>query len=177
MRSRLRRGVMLGASAVAAALLLAACGSGEISISLRPGEVSDCYRGLPTARAALHDDSAKLQGVHRITLDHVLHFLPGVTVPGTSLPVKSTETEVCTFAFEGHFVPGQVTGAPPQAQGPVAVVVIGSKSLQLVASYVGQGLPRRFSGRVASPQLVVDTPSSKAGAPEASPAQELVTAS
>ncbi|MCL2394127.1 MAG: hypothetical protein FWC87_05495 [Acidimicrobiaceae bacterium] len=168
MRSRFRRWVMFGAMAVAAAGLLTACGSGEVSLSLQPGSVSDCYRGLPTAKAAIHEDSATLQGVHRVTLNRVLHFLPGVTVPGTSLPVKGTEVEVCTFAFEGHFMPRQVTGAPPQAQGPVAIVVVDSKDLRLVASYVGQGLPHRFSRRVASPQLVVDSPHSMAARPPVS---------
>lgn len=175
MRAALRRGTVLAALAVAAAVLLAACGSGEISLSLKPGEVSDCYRGLPTARAALHEKSAMLEGVHRVTIDHVLQFLPTVTTPGTTLPVKNSDPEVCTFAFEGHFTPGQVTGAPPGAHGPVAIVVVSSKNLQLLASYVGERLPHRFSRRVASPRLVVARPSSMAGQhPTPSPEQELV---
>jgi hypothetical protein len=161
MSARRARGAMLGALALAAAVLLGACGSSEISLSLKPGVVSDCYRGLPTARAAVHEDSAKLEGVHRVPLDRVLHFLPTATVPGTTLSVKDTDTEVCTFAFLGHFLPGQVTDAPPSAEGPVAIVVVSSNNLHLLASYVGMGLPHRFSGRVASPHLVVHTPPPK----------------
>jgi hypothetical protein len=171
MRPLRRRWVMFAALALVAAVSLGACGTGELDLSLKPGDVSDCYRGLPAARAALHDDDAKLEGVHRITIDHVLRFLPGVTAPGTSLPVKSSGTEVCTFAFEGHFSRGQVTGAPPLAEGPVAIIVISSDDLKLVASYVGQALPHRFSRRVASPHLVhlvlgspPTNPSSRAGA-------------
>lgn len=165
MSTPLGRGMTLGALVVAAAMLLVACGSSDQSLSLKPGQVSGCYRGLPTARVALHEDSAKLRGVHRVTVNRLLRFLPSVTVPGASLPVKDSATMVCTFTFEGHFRPGQVTGAAPQAQGPEAVVVVSSEDLHLVASYVGQGLPHRASRRVASARLVVESPLSRAARP------------
>ena len=105
--------------------------------------MSACYRGLPAARTALHEDTAKLTGVHRVPYDTLHKRLPTI-----SLPSGDQDSEVCTFAFHGQFQPGQVTGAPPSAQGTDAVVVISSKKLVLLTSWVGDHLPSAFGRRV-----------------------------
>jgi len=145
------RGLRLRVRVVAMTLLVvvalstvAACATAPVSLSLRPGAVSACYRGLPTARAALHETSAKLKGVHRIPFD-TLHK----RFPTFAMPAGDDDTEVCTFAFTGTFRPGQVTGAPPSSQGPVAVVAVSSKKLLLVTSWVGNSLPKALGRRVA----------------------------
>jgi hypothetical protein len=123
----------------------ASCSTGPgISLSFDPGAVSACYRGLPAARTALHEDSAKLTGVHRVPYDTLHKRLPTL-----SMPAVEDDSEVCTFAFDGQFQPGQVTDAPPSSQGTVAVVVISIKKLVLVTSWVGDHLPSAFGRRVA----------------------------
>lgn len=145
MRARRR---VVGPATLAAGLALAAvaagCGANPVSLSLRAGTVSVCYRGLPTARAALHDDQAKLRGVHRVPVDRLEKELPAVT-----LPAGDNDTEVCAYSFRGTFHPGQVTGAPPDAQGPYAVILVSSKQLRLVASYVGGNVPSALGERLA----------------------------
>jgi hypothetical protein len=128
-------------------IVLAACGGASESLSLKPGTVSACYRALPIARVALHDSSAKLQGVHRMPFDTLVRTLPGVTLPTGD--DDTDDTEVCAFAFTGKFTPGQVTDAPPQSQGSYAVVAVDSKHLDLVISYVGAQLPKHPKRKVA----------------------------
>ena len=147
--ARRLRTVSATVAVVVAAAGLAACGTGPPSLSLNSGAVSACYRGLPTARAALHEPAAKLRGVHREPVDHFEQRFPTVT-----MPPGDNDTEVCAFTFTGAFRPGQVDGAPPSAQGPVAVVVVSSKKLRLVTSYVGSQLPRGYGRRVATASLV-----------------------
>jgi hypothetical protein len=132
-------------AAILAAALLSACGGATVSLSLKPGTVSACYRALPVARLALHDTSAVLQGVHRMPVDRLARTMPEIT-----LPTGDDDTEVCAFAFKGTFVAGQVTGAPPQSQGRFAVVVVDSKRLDLLVSYVGTYLPVHFKHNVAA---------------------------
>jgi hypothetical protein len=120
----------------------AACGTGGVSISVNSGAVGVCYRALPTARNALHDSSAKLNGVHRVQFDDLHKRFPTIV-----MPPGDDDTEVCTFAFTGTFHAGQVTGAPTSEQGTVALIVVSSKKLALVTSWVGSELPRSFGGR------------------------------
>jgi hypothetical protein len=124
--------------------LLTACGTDPASLSLNAGSVSPCYRGLPAARMALHENGARLKGVHRVQVDKLRTAFPNVT-----LPAGDDDAKVCTFAFEGNFTPGQVTGAPTSAHGSYAVVVVSSKKLSLVTSYVGNALPKAYSHQVA----------------------------
>jgi hypothetical protein len=140
------RSVAAGLAVLAGAAGLASCGAaGPVSLSLNSGSVSACYRGLPTARAALHDPTAKLRGVHRVPVDNLEHKFPTVT-----MPAGDSDTQVCAFSFLGEFSPGQVDGAPPNAQGHVAVVVVTSKNLRLVTSYVGDQVPPGLGRRVAT---------------------------
>jgi hypothetical protein len=124
--------------------LASGCGTGAVSLSLNSGAVSSCYRGLPAARNALHDKSAKLKGVHRVPYDSLHKHFPLI-----ALPKGDDDTEVCVFAFTGSFGAGQVTGAPSSEQGTVALVVISSKRLLLVDSVVSDRLPKSFGRRVA----------------------------
>jgi hypothetical protein len=139
-----RRWVVGAAGLLAGALIVGACGGPNVSLSLKPDTVSACYRGLPTARAAVNEPAAKLRGVRREPYDTLVKTLPGVAEPP-----GDDDTEVCAFAFSGTFTAGQVLGAPASAEGTYAVVVISSKSLDLMVSYVGDRLPRHLSRRVA----------------------------
>ena len=105
------------------------------------GAVSACFRALPTARGAIHDPKARFQGVQRIPADYVKRRL--------HISVLPTDTEVCAFAFRGSFSAGQVDAAPITESGPYAVVLVTSRRLHLLRSFVGARLPARFSHRYA----------------------------
>lgn len=142
------RHVRLGALSVLLVVALSfttACGAAGVSLSVRPGTVSVCYRGLPTARDALNDTSAKLTGVHRESYDSLHKRIPSIV-----MPPGDDDTDVCSFAFTGTFRPGQVVGAAANEQGTVAVVVVSSKKLTLVTSWVGAQLPKNFGARLAA---------------------------
>lgn len=133
----------LGALVLVAALT--GC-SPQPSISVNNGAVNGCYRAFPVAVAALHTHSRpQFRGVHRVAADTIEKRFPQVT-----LPPGDNDTVVCAFAFHGAFRPGQVELAPPTEQGSYAVVLVGSRHLRLVASYVGNRLPERFGRRIAA---------------------------
>ncbi len=110
-------------------------------MTLNLNSVTGCYRALPRAKTALHDSHAKFKGVHKVPADRIDAKL-------TQMHLPDNDTEVCAFAFQGSFAPGQVDAAPPNQSGAYAVVLISTKQLALVQSYVGPRLPERFSSRI-----------------------------
>jgi hypothetical protein len=127
---------------VVAAVAVSACGVPHPPIS--NGTVSGCYRALPAAQSAVHDRRAKLLGVHRVPADRVR---AGALSAGVSLP-PDQDTIVCAVAFQGTFRPGQVTAAQAGATGRYAVVLVTSSHLRVLASFVGDQLPRSFRGHL-----------------------------
>jgi hypothetical protein len=91
---------------------------------------------------ALHDPKAKLLGVHRIAADKVVSHLP----PADRGNVDQ-DTTVCSVAWQGTFAAGQVTLAQPGASGDYAIVLVTSRHLKVLASYVLQSIPKRLRGR------------------------------
>jgi hypothetical protein len=130
------------AGVLAALILLGACGTPHPGLS--NGSVSACYRAIPTARAAIHDSHATLIGVHRVPADRVRGQLSS---SAQTTMAADDDTTVCTVAFKGTFVPGQVDLAPPGQQGRYALVLVSSRNLQLVASVVLNQLPRSLGKR------------------------------
>lgn len=108
------------------------------------GSVSVCYRAIPVGRAAIHDDKAKLIGVHRIPVDQVRSRLPQAA---QSQLAAEDDTAVCAMTFRDSFGPGEVQLASPGSQGTYAIVLVSSLRLHLVASVVLDQLPRAFGGR------------------------------
>ena len=138
-----RRFKAQAALAVAAAAgVISACGGPTPGVS--NGSVSACYRAIPAGRAALHEKSAHLIGVHRVPIDQVRSHLPE---SARAQLAAENDTAVCTMAFRGTFQPGQVDQAPPAAQGSYALVLVSSRKLHLVAAVVLTDLPRAFGGR------------------------------
>lgn len=117
----------------------AGCGADRASINLN--SVSGCYRALPRATQAVHDGHARFKGVHKVPADRIEKRL-------SQMHLAENDTEVCAFAFQGSFAPGQVEGAPANESGPYAVVLVTTKKLTLVLSFVGPRLPERFTSRV-----------------------------
>ncbi len=117
-----------------------ACGVPRPGIS--NGSVSACFRAIPTARAAIHESSAHMVGLHRLPLDVVeSHLRTGTTV-------AEDDTTVCAAVFKGSFAAGQVAQAPPDEHGKYAVVVVTSKHLRLLGAFVVDTLPKNLGRRL-----------------------------
>jgi hypothetical protein len=135
----------LGSTVAALCLVagaLSGCNSPRPGVS--NGSVSACYRAIPVAKAAVHDNHATLIGVHRIPADTVKHRLP----PEAQLELANEDDSVvCAVAFKGSFAAGQVNLAPPAEQGSYAVVLLTSRRLHLVGSVVLSSLPKGLGKR------------------------------
>lgn len=126
--------------------VVVASGTGcSSSPSLSNGSVSACFRAIPAGRAAIHDGQAQLVGVHRVSLDQVRSHLPEQVQKTLT---AEDDTAVCAMAFEGNFSPGQVDLSPPGESGPYALVLVSSRKLHLLASFVLPHLPHSFGGRI-----------------------------
>jgi hypothetical protein len=130
-----------------AALCLAA-GMASGCHSPRPGvsngSVSACYRAIPVAKSAIHDNHATLIGVHRIPADTVMQRL---SARAQTELANEDDSVVCAVAFKGSFIDGQVEMAPPSEEGSYAVVLLTSRRLHLVGSVVLSSLPKSLGGR------------------------------
>lgn len=124
-------------------LAVAAAGCSKPTLSGLHNSVSGCYRAIPVATAAVRNPKAHLVGVHRVPADGAMSHLPA---PDRNLVEQ--DAVVCAVAFKGPFAPGQVAKAPTGSQGEYAVVLVTSKKLQLVSSYVLATLPKSFRGRL-----------------------------
>jgi hypothetical protein len=139
---------MKRARAAATALAVLTAGTAATACSRPPvptlsnGSVSACYRAIPTASAALHEPKAKLLGVHRIPADRVLARLPPA-----DRAVADQDTTVCAVAWKGTFPAGQVDLAKPGTSGDYAIVLVTSRHLKVLASYVLPSIPQRLRGR------------------------------
>jgi hypothetical protein len=134
-----------GRRAVAGAVLaasLAGCSNAHPGVS--NGSVSVCYRAIPPARAAVHEKSATLIGVHRLSADRVRDRLPQAVQNELA---SENDAVVCAVAFKGNFAPGQVDFASPDSSGTYAVVLVSSRRLHLVGSVVLDQLPSSLGKR------------------------------
>lgn len=129
-------------AALAALLLATSCSSTRPGVS--NGSVTVCYRAIPVAKMALHDNHATLIGVHRVAVDHVRSELPQAI---SAEMTAENDKVVCAVAFKDNFVPGQVDLAPGTEQGQYAVVLVTSRHLHLVRSFVLAQLPSAFGKR------------------------------
>lgn len=131
--ARVRR--LIGAAAVAAALLGTACGAPRNSLGTA---ASPCFRALPGAQIAV-SRKGKLIGVRRITATTLRRRFPNnPRVEGIS------DKYVCVFAFKGDYRPGDVELAVEAQPGPYAVVAVTSKGNEVITAFVLQHLPTRF---------------------------------
>lgn len=127
---------------LAALLLATSCSSTRPGVS--NGSVTVCFRAIPVAKAALNDKHATLIGVHRVAVDHVRADLP----PAVSAEMNAENDKVvCAVAFKDNFLAGQVDLAPSTEQGQYAVVLVTSRHLHLVRSFVLAQLPSAFGKR------------------------------
>lgn len=137
----LRRVVDVVVAALVTATVGAGCSNPHYP-TMSNGSVSACYRAIPAASTALHEPKARLLGVHRVPADRVTARLPIA-----DRIAADEDTTVCAVAYQGTFGPGQVTGANAGARGKYAIVLVTSRHLKVLASYVVDNLPRRLRGR------------------------------
>ncbi len=153
MSPRPRAGTRTMATLAAGALLatlVSGCSRPSVP-TLSNGSVSACYRAIPMASTAVHDPKARLIGVHRISADQVAaHLSPAdraaIDHAGTGTTIDN-DTSVCAVAWKGTFAPGQVTAEHGNNAGSYAVVLVTSRDLQVLVSFVLNQLPKRLRGR------------------------------
>ena len=128
----MRRRLALGALAV----LIAGCpGCAGQRNSLGTGSTG-CFRALPAAETAVHHQGRYL-GVRQVKASTVAKRHPEFAQFGS-------ET-LCVVAFQGTFGAGSVAGANPARSGAFAVVVLDAKTAKVVAAFIVDRLPLRFT--------------------------------
>ena len=127
--------LVLGATALL--LALAGCGGARNTLGT---SASVCFKALPGAIDATHKQG-RLVGVRRIKASVLQSRLP----EDHQLASVPPGDELCVFAFKGDYHPGEVTGAPPAASGPYAVIALTIRRPKEVAAFVLQRLPTRFA--------------------------------
>jgi len=132
-----RRRLTAAVLTLAIALAVAGCGGGVRS-SLGTS-ASPCFRALPLAENALHDEG-RLIGVRRVKTSE----LKGRLKDSPKLQGVPNQ-ELCVFAFRGNFQPGKVDGATNPKPGQYAIVAVTSKRPAVVAAFVVDKLPTRFA--------------------------------
>lgn len=100
---------------------------------------SPCFRALPLAQAAAHDQG-RLVGVRRVNTS----ALKGRLKDDPKVQAVPNQ-ELCVFAFRGSYPPGQVDGASNTKPGHYAVIVVTSKHPGVVVAFVTDKLPTRFA--------------------------------
>jgi len=130
------------AASVALTVMVTACGVSHPGLS--NGSVSGCFRAIPVARDALHDNHATLIGIHNVAADKLKPHLPAAA---QNVLAGDDDTTVCAVAFKGTFTAGQVDLAPSAEQGKYAVVLVTTRHLQVLISAVLPKLPKAFGKR------------------------------
>ena len=64
---------------------------------------------------------------------------------GSGLDGLAPKTSLCVFAFSGKFTSSEVTSAPPGLSGSYALVALAGSRPKVVAAFVVNHLPTRFS--------------------------------
>jgi hypothetical protein len=123
-------------AAIAALSLLSGCGGARNSLGTSS---SACYRTIPPALGAI-GRKGKLVGVRKIGTASLRTRLPA---DKQLAAVKAKE--LCVLAFKGSYQPGDVPLAPNKKPGTYAVVAVTIKNPMVVAAFVLDHLPARFT--------------------------------
>jgi hypothetical protein len=130
------------AGAIAGCVLLSCVVAGCTSVRSSLGTSdSSCYRALPTARHAVHEQGRML-GVQLLTLATLRRQAPRLFENLTTTHADSQR--VCVVAFEGQFTKSSVSKPSGRSAGRVAVVVSTAPSNQLLGTVIFTRAPLRF---------------------------------
>jgi hypothetical protein len=100
---------------------------------------SACFKALPAADAAVHG-KGRLVGVRQLDTTELARRLPEAAALG--------HRQLCGVAYEANYGSGDVAGTDTSRAGRFALVLVDHQGHQVVAAYVVDQLPMRFSHRV-----------------------------
>jgi hypothetical protein len=124
------------AACLAAALALGtSCAGARNALNT---SASPCFRALPAADGAVHR-KGRLVGVRVVDTGELEHKVPDASALG--------HRRLCGVAYRDDYTSGEVTGAPPGQTGRYALVLV-DRAQRVVAAYVLDALPMRFTHRV-----------------------------
>jgi hypothetical protein len=99
---------------------------------------SPCFRALAAADDAVHR-KGRLVGVRLVETEDLVHRVPEAAALGRQ--------RLCGVAYRDDFTSGEVIGAEPGHTGRYALVLV-DRSQRVIASFVLDELPMRFTHRV-----------------------------
>lgn len=132
-----RRFVGRVVAAGAAAVLLAAGSTGcAAPRNALNTTASPCFTALPLAGEVVHG-KGRLVGVRLVETAELARKVPEAAALG--------RRRLCGVAYRGEFGPGDVSGATTAHAGPFALVLVDAGERRVVAAYVLDDLPMRFT--------------------------------
>jgi len=134
----------VAALVVTVAVALGGCTSPRNALGT---STSRCYRALPVARDAVHDEG-RFAGVRYLTIAALAHALASTRPSVVDVPVHDERSgaAVCVVAYFGRFSASSVErGWTVDARtGRLALVVVRARDERLVATVVLERAPLRF---------------------------------
>jgi len=114
---------------------LAACAAPRQTLGTRS---SPCFRSLPTARVAVHDNG-RLVGVRRVSRTTLLHAFPGAALPAGQ--------DFCVVGFSDDYRNNKVDHPAGAPIGKYAVVVVTIRGTTALQTFLVDRIPLRLKHR------------------------------
>jgi hypothetical protein len=114
---------------VAAAVVVGACAAPRQTLGTRN---SPCFRSLPTARSAVHDNG-RLVGVHRVGRTRLLQAFPRAALP--------PDREFCAVAFSDDYSSDKVDHPAGSPIGKYAVVLVTMRGTTPLQTFLVDTVP------------------------------------
>ena len=111
---------------------LAACAAPRQTLGTRS---SPCFRSLPTARVAVHDNG-RLVGVRRVSRTTLLHAFPGAALPAGQ--------DFCVVGFSDDYRNNKVDHAAGSPTGKYAVVIVNMRGTTALHTFLVDHIPLRL---------------------------------
>jgi hypothetical protein len=122
----------LGAACVISAAVFAACAAPRQTLGTRS---SSCFRSLPTARAAVHDEG-RLVGVRRHSRATVQRAFPTAQLP--------PDRDFCVVGYSDDFRNDKVDHAAGAPTGKYAVVIVTMRGTKALHTFLVEQIPLRL---------------------------------
>ena len=125
----------IAAACLVGGAALAACAAPRQTLGTSS---SACFRSLPTARAAVHQQG-RLVGVRRITRTHLLRGFPQAALPAGK--------DFCVVVFSDDFHSDKVDKAAGAQGGKNAVVIVNMRGTSLIQTWLADRVPFHVTHR------------------------------
>jgi len=122
---------VIAACAIGGAVM-AGCAAPRQSLGTRS---SPCFRSLPTARAAVHDNG-RLVGVRRVDRSTVMRAFPGATLP--------TARDFCVVGYSDDYRTEKVDKPAGAPVGKYAAVIVTMRGTRVVQTFLVDRIPFRL---------------------------------